>query len=133
MSLTNRESIFRDLARRRLLFGNYCTQNGIRKTPCPSCGFPTLNSRASFGYCFLCGWEDDGQDDADADTVLGGPNVQLSLTESRLQFGQKLATICAKKNRVIVIDPATIVPLILQWSDDFQKINQAIRMNILNT
>lgn len=31
-------------------------------------------------------WQDDGQDDHDADTVRGGPNRQLSLTEARANF-----------------------------------------------
>jgi hypothetical protein len=34
----------------------------------------------------LCGWEDDGQDDSDADEVKGGPNYQLSLTRARSNF-----------------------------------------------
>lgn len=36
--------------------------------------------------CPVCYWEDDGQDDADADTVRGGPNGGLSLSEARRNF-----------------------------------------------
>jgi hypothetical protein len=31
-------------------------------------------------------WEDDGEDDPDADEVLGGPNGDYSLTEARENF-----------------------------------------------
>ncbi|WP_243460725.1 CPCC family cysteine-rich protein [Paraburkholderia largidicola] len=34
----------------------------------------------------MCFWEDDGQDDDDADEVLGGPNGDLSLTEGRANY-----------------------------------------------
>jgi hypothetical protein len=36
--------------------------------------------------CPVCFWEDDGQDDADADVIRGGPNGQLSLTEARANY-----------------------------------------------
>jgi hypothetical protein len=39
--------------------------------------------RGGFEICPVCFWEDDGQDDPDADVVLGGPNGQLSLTQAR--------------------------------------------------
>ena len=54
--------------------------------PCPCCGHLTLNERASFEICEVCDWEDDGQDDADADIVRGGPNGGLSLTAARAAF-----------------------------------------------
>ena len=53
---------------------------------CPCCGFPTLGRRASFEICALCNWEDDGQDDHNAEEVLGGPNADYSLTEARENF-----------------------------------------------
>lgn len=34
----------------------------------------------------MCFWEDDGQDDHDADTVRGGPNGSLSLTQARASY-----------------------------------------------
>jgi hypothetical protein len=52
---------------------------------CPCCGYPTLTIRG-YDTCPICSWEDDGQDDADADDVRGGPNSDYSLTEARLNF-----------------------------------------------
>jgi hypothetical protein len=34
----------------------------------------------------VCWWLDDGQDEADADVVRGGPNGRLSLTAARANF-----------------------------------------------
>jgi nicotinamidase/pyrazinamidase len=53
---------------------------------CPCCGFKTLADRGAFEICPVCRWEDDGQDDSDADTIRGGPNGRLSLTEARRNF-----------------------------------------------
>lgn len=53
---------------------------------CPCCSYRTLQERADFEICKECGWEDDGQDDADADIVRGGPNGHLSLSEARLEY-----------------------------------------------
>lgn len=53
---------------------------------CPCCGYPTLRERGRDEICYLCSWEDDGQDDHDADDVRHGPNRNLSLTEARENF-----------------------------------------------
>ena len=53
---------------------------------CPCCGFLTLHARADDDICLVCFWHDDGQDDADADVVRGGPNYSLSLTQARANF-----------------------------------------------
>lgn len=53
---------------------------------CPCCGCRTLGERGGFEICAVCFWEDDGQDDADADTIRGGPNRSLSLTQARQNF-----------------------------------------------
>ena len=53
---------------------------------CPCCGYDTLTESAGYEICYLCNWEDDGQDDPDADKVLGGPNGDYSLTEARKNF-----------------------------------------------
>jgi hypothetical protein len=45
-----------------------------------------LTERGGYELCCLCDWEDDGQDDADADDVRGGPNGSYSLTEARENF-----------------------------------------------
>lgn len=39
-----------------------------------------------FDICFICFWEDDGQDSDDADIIRGGPNHDYSLTEARDNF-----------------------------------------------
>jgi hypothetical protein len=39
-----------------------------------------------FNICPVCFWEDDGQDDRNADEVVGGPNYELSLTQARQNF-----------------------------------------------
>lgn len=53
---------------------------------CPCCRYRTLTTRGGYDICPVCFWEDDGQDDADADTVRGGPNVLLSLTTARNNY-----------------------------------------------
>ena len=50
---------------------------------CPCCGRRTLHSRRGDDICGVCWWHDDGQDNADADEVRGGPNSDLSLTQAR--------------------------------------------------
>lgn len=52
---------------------------------CPCCGYPTI-SNDIYDICPICGWEDDGQDDDEAEIVRGGPNGGLSLTEARQNF-----------------------------------------------
>jgi len=53
---------------------------------CPCCGFKTNGERGSYEICAVCFWEDDGQDDHNADEVLGGPNGDLSLTVARANY-----------------------------------------------
>jgi hypothetical protein len=53
---------------------------------CPCCNCKTLFARGGFEICPVCFWQDDGQDDADADIVLGGPNGLLSLTQARANY-----------------------------------------------
>ncbi|HLP51773.1 MAG TPA: CPCC family cysteine-rich protein [Chitinophagales bacterium] len=57
---------------------------------CPCCYLPTLTERQGWNICLMCYWEDDGQDDHNADKVLGGPNHDYSLTEARANFCQYL-------------------------------------------
>jgi cysteine-rich CPCC protein len=56
------------------------------KYKCPCCGYLTLPERGGDDICPVCFWEDDGQDDHDADTIRGGPNYHLSLTQARKNF-----------------------------------------------
>ncbi|MFF2012794.1 CPCC family cysteine-rich protein [Streptomyces sp. NPDC058195] len=58
---------------------------------CPCCHERTLERRADFEICPECGWEDDGQDDADAHIVRGGPNGRLSLKQARLDYLEAVA------------------------------------------
>ncbi|MEW4369377.1 CPCC family cysteine-rich protein [Paenibacillus kandeliae] len=53
---------------------------------CPCCGYLTLDESSSWEICYLCDWEDDGQDDPHADQVRGGANGDYSLTEARQHF-----------------------------------------------
>ncbi|HYL69415.1 MAG TPA: CPCC family cysteine-rich protein [Candidatus Limnocylindria bacterium] len=84
-----------DLHERRKWFKEYfeSTNAMVRRSrprdfwfTCPACGYPTHLERGGFDICKVCCWEDDGQDDADADVVRGGPNGDLSLTEARENF-----------------------------------------------
>jgi hypothetical protein len=58
---------------------------------CPCCFQPTLEERGNFEICPECGWGDDGQDDADAHVVRGGPNGWLSLAQARLDYLEEVA------------------------------------------
>jgi hypothetical protein len=40
--------------------------------------------------CYLCSWEDDGQDTPDADEERGSPNQGYSLVEARFNFERHL-------------------------------------------
>lgn len=57
---------------------------------CPCCGCPTLDERRAWEICWVCWWEDDGQDDYNASVVLGGPNHEVSLMRARVNFQQTL-------------------------------------------
>jgi len=58
----------------------------IKLESCPCCGFRTIEKRYEYEICTVCWWEDDGQDNNISDTILGGPNDGLSLTQGRLNF-----------------------------------------------
>ena len=66
--------------------GRHVSKPEHRRLACPCCGFLTLRDRGGFEMCAVCWWEDDGQDDADADVVRGGPNGELSLSVARANF-----------------------------------------------
>lgn len=70
----------------KCLFVNVLRRKGDEPYACPCCGFLTLEERGMYEICPVCGWEDDGQDDHDADEVRGGPNYELSLTQGRRNF-----------------------------------------------
>jgi len=54
---------------------------------CPCCGHATVTSRGAYEICPVCFWEDDGQGDADADAIRGGPN-RVSLVDGRRNFAR---------------------------------------------
>jgi hypothetical protein len=58
------------------------SEPGTGTHACPCYQELTLDGRRQFEICPVCGSEDDGQDDQDADTVRGGPNSSISLTEA---------------------------------------------------
>ena len=60
-------------------------QEGVRYA-CPCCGYLTLEECGSYEICPICFWEDDGQDDADKDSIRGGPNGALSLSQARVNY-----------------------------------------------
>lgn len=86
----------------------------MNKFQCPCCGYLTLDEQGRYDICWLCDWEDDGQNDLDADRVKGGPNADYSLTEARHNFKnnytmyretnsdsiQNQTKICIKKNAI---------------------------------
>ena len=80
---------------RRAFFDEYAEKVDVtvgrygRRCTCPCCGYPTLGGRASYQICFLCSWEDDGQDDSNVDD-RDGPNHGLSLAEARSNFENHL-------------------------------------------
>ena len=57
----------------------------FNQCPCPVCGYPTLSERSYYDMCYLCAWEDDGQDDDNADEP-SVPNGGYTLTRARLNF-----------------------------------------------
>jgi hypothetical protein len=59
---------------------------------CPCCRQQTLQARNAYEICQVCDWEDDGQDDHNADEVLGGPNGRMSLTAARENYAESLAS-----------------------------------------
>ena len=79
-----------ELARRVAWFDEYTarldSQPAGLPLRCPCCGCKTLGERGGYEICPVCFWEDDGQDDADADEVRGGPNGDLSLAQARANF-----------------------------------------------
>jgi hypothetical protein len=81
---------------------------------CPSCGYPAIDQRACYEICILCGWEDDGQDDKNADEVWGGPNYELSLNDSRVLFETN------KKSNWV------------ESEDEYDKLRAPVRNKIIN-
>ena len=60
----------------------------IKTFRCPCCGFKTLYGRGQDEICPVCFWHDDGQDEPDAELILGGPNLDLSLRQAQANFNR---------------------------------------------
>ena len=71
---------------------------------CPCCKYLTLARRCSSECCAVCGWSDDGQDDSNADVVLGGPKGGRSLAQARANF--RLIGACDADSRARCRAPA---------------------------
>jgi hypothetical protein len=82
---------------------------------CPCCYYPTLHEEDGDEICYLCGWQDDGQDDPYADEVWGGPNKDYSLTEARENFKKNYTQyrdkihILGQSDKVIMTKKALII------------------------
>lgn len=86
------EVTLEEIEQRKQWLENYINQERVigeaegKLFACPCCGYLTLEERGGYDICPVCFWEDDGQDDHNADLVLGGPNGRLSLSEARKNF-----------------------------------------------
>ncbi|MEQ1734270.1 MAG: CPCC family cysteine-rich protein [Bacteroidia bacterium] len=107
LSVTDNE-LLNTVALRRITLNAYIAQHTIPACTCPSCGFATLTHRGHYELCDVCDWEDDNQDDATAHEVWGGPNSNLSLTESRILISKELAMLAHTLNGVIMSNPVAI-------------------------
>ena len=84
------QAILNEFFERRKVNEAYVKSHNLSICPCPCCGLPTIHERNTYEICKVCDWEDDGQDDEDADKVSGGPNGDISLSQSRIQIGKEL-------------------------------------------
>lgn len=105
------KQILDDFMSRRAIFDKYIEDKKLAVFTCPSCGYPTLDERGGYEICLICDWEDDNQDADAADEVWGGPNSDLSLTESRLVIGRRLQDKIASGSKLIV-DPERVIGVI---------------------
>ena len=70
-------------------------EQSVKTFRCPCCGYKTLHGRGQDEICPVCYWHDDGQDEPDAEQVLGGPNGLLSLRQAQSNF--KLVGACEER------------------------------------
>ena len=93
-----RQTVFR----RRDALGRYFAYGRVRHqlrslgvelpVACSCCGYLT-SDEFGYGFCGLCRWFDDGQDDPDADSAQPGPNHVHSLTQARALFADRLCVL----------------------------------------
>jgi len=104
--------ILADFSARRKIFDEHIKQKDIKLFTCPSCSYPTLGERGGYEICSICDWEDDNQDDPKADEIWGGPNSNLSLTESRLQIGKILRELTGSLKGTINLNPDEVLKIL---------------------
>jgi hypothetical protein len=119
------QQIINSFQNRRAIFDAKLRSSGREKETytCPSCGYPTLPERGQYDICEICDWEDDGQDDNEANEVYGGPNGELSLTESRLLIGRQLSELAASLGGSIVTDLGKFDLILQHHRARMQKLN----------
>jgi uncharacterized Zn finger protein (UPF0148 family) len=127
---TEDNNILTEFTTRRALIGQYIRQFKLHLFTCPSCGFPTLHHQGIFEVCAVCDWEDDGQDNDDADEVLGGPNGKLSLTEYRVATGYSLRASAHECKGSLVTDPMEILDIIKHHEARMDNFREENSMNV---
>ncbi len=120
--------------RRRSAIELFIKSEGLNSKCCPCCGYPALTERNAYEICIICDWEDDGQDDKNADQMLGGPNGELSLTEARINFEMNFRKFESSTGYKRIENPVEIMRIIEQQkngletliaADNFEKIVEA--------
>jgi uncharacterized Zn finger protein (UPF0148 family) len=129
LSLEDRK-VLEEFEVRRSKINQYLRMYKVLRFTCPACAFPTLLDQGGFEVCAVCDWEDDGQDDEDADDILGGPNGKLSLTEYRVATGYMLRTIVHDKKGVLVSDPKEILEIIASHVERMDKFLEENSLNV---
>ncbi|WP_035479202.1 CPCC family cysteine-rich protein [Aliagarivorans marinus] len=94
----------------------------VNRVTCPCCGYPTLQSRKQFEICCLCDWEDDGQDDQEAELILGGPNGEYSLSLARDNFQRYASMSLPSDERYIKeLNHSRIKQLKIELASEFDR------------
>ncbi len=127
---TEDNNLLAEFATRRAIVGRYIRQLKMHVFTCPSCGFPSLRQQGAFELCAVCDWEDDGQDDEDADDILGGPNGKLSLTEYRVATGYSLRALAHELKGELISDPLEILRVIQQHEERMDIFQEENSMNV---
>jgi Cysteine-rich CPCC len=127
---TEDNNLLSEFATRRSLIGRYLRQLKLHRFTCPSCAFPTLLHQGILECCAVCDWKDDGQDDEDANDILGGPNGKLSLTEYRVASGYSLRALVHELKGHLLTDPLEILAVIQQHEDRMDHFQEEHSMNV---
>ena len=123
--------IISDFKPRRQQFDNFLKATSTNEVffTCPSCGFPTLTERDEHEICDICKWQDDGQDDQDADEIKGGPNSDLSLTDSRLKIGKELIQLAKNLNGKLITNPDKFFTLLHRHIGKMEILSNKLKSN----